>query len=215
MDVGGEPPLGSAAVVVGPGAAEPPAHAPDRLLKWIAAVGGACLVGFIAFVVLRGPSHPTGAGTDALEVAPPPVLKAGTAAPTFALPALHGGDPVSLADYRGAPVIVNFFASWCRDCREELAAVATVARDASGKVAVVGVDSNETSAATAESLLAAAHATYPVALDASAKVATRYLVEALPVTYFLDARGRVVGAALGPQTVSSLHRWVSRLEGQS
>ena len=78
---------------------------------------------------------------------------------------------------------------------------------------MVGVDSNETSdTAAAESLLAAAHATYPVALDARAEVATRYLVEALPVTYFVDARGRVVGAALGPQTVSSLQRWVSRLE---
>ena len=75
------------------------------------------------------------------------------------------------------------------------------------------MDSNETSDCRGQRLLAAAGATYPVAVDAQAKVASRYLVQALPVTYFLDASGRVVGAALGPQTVSSLERWVARLEG--
>jgi thioredoxin-like negative regulator of GroEL len=80
-------------------------------------------------------------------------------------------------------------------------------------VAVVGVDSNESSDTTATQLLAAAHATYPVGLDSTAKVATQYLINALPVSYFVNTDGRVVGAALGPQTVSSLERWVQRLEG--
>jgi len=185
----------------------------DRVFKWVAAVAGACLVGFIVFVVVRGPSHPTGGGTAALKVAPPSVLEAGTTAPGFSLPPLGAGDPVTLAAYRGTPVIVNFFASWCPDCRSELASVASVARSANGRVAVIGVDSNESSDAAAERLLTSVHATYPVALDADAKVATRYLVNALPVSYFIDARGRVVGVALGPQTTTSLQRWVARLEG--
>jgi thioredoxin-like negative regulator of GroEL len=63
-------------------------------------------------------------------------------------------------------------------------------------------------------LLAAAHATYPVALDDSAKVATQYLISALPVSYFLNADGQVVGAAIGPQGVASLDRWVARLEAK-
>jgi thioredoxin-like negative regulator of GroEL len=111
-------------------------------------------------------------------------------------------------------VIINFFASWCRDCRAELGAVARVARASSGRLSVVGVDSNETSSATARQLLAAAGAAYPVAVDAQAKVASEYLVQALPVTYFLNASGQVVGAALGPQSVTSLEHWVSRLGGR-
>lgn len=186
---------------------------PDRVFKWVAAVAAAGLVGFVVFVIVRGPSQPSGPSSAALESPPPSTLKPGTTAPAFSLPALGSGDAVTLSAFRGTPVIVNFFASWCRDCRAELDAMATVARQSAGHVAVVGVDSNESSDATATQLLAAAHATYPVALDNSAKVATQYLIEALPVSYFVDADGRVVGAALGPQTVTSLERWVRRLEG--
>ena len=139
------------------------------------------------------------------------MLKPGTAAPSFSLPNLQGGDSVSLSSFRGMPVIVNFFASWCRDCRAELGAMATVARDTTGRVAVVGIDSNDTSEAAAIRLLVAARATYPVAIDAHAAVATRYLVQALPISYLLNASGQVVGSAVGPQTVSSLDRWLARL----
>jgi cytochrome c biogenesis protein CcmG/thiol:disulfide interchange protein DsbE len=187
----------------------------DRVFKWVAAAAAACLVGFVVFVIVRGPSspsNPSGAGSAALASPPPAVLKPGTIAPAFSLVSLEGGQTVNLARYLGRPVIVNFFASWCPDCRAELAAVATVARTNAPSVAVVGVDSNESSDAAAARLLAQAHATYPVGVDPKAKVATDYLVQALPVTYFLDASGHVVGAALGPQSVTSLERWVDRLE---
>jgi thiol-disulfide isomerase/thioredoxin len=184
----------------------------DRVFKWVAAAAGAALIGFVVFVIVRGPSHPSAPGSAALESPPPPTLRPGTTAPAFSLPSLGGGDAVSLAAFRGRPVIVNFFASWCPDCRAELNAMATVAQRSAGHVAVIGVDSNESSDSAATQLLTAAHATYPVGLDNSAKVATRYLIDALPVSYFVNAEGHVVGAALGPQTVTSLQRWVARLE---
>jgi len=184
----------------------------DRVFKWVAAAAATCLVGFVAFVIVRGPAKPSGPSSAALASPPPAVLKAGTIAPAFSLTSLEGGQPVTLDRDLGRPVIVNFFASWCSDCRAELAAVSTVARTSAPSVAVVGVDSNESSDATAERLLAQAHASFPVGVDPSAKVATQYLVQALPVTYFLDASGHVVGAALGPQSVASLERWVDRLE---
>ena len=115
-----------------PGVAETRKGAPDRVLKWIAAVAATCLVGFVVFVIVRGSPHPATTGTSALETPPPPVLKAGAVAPAFSLPNLQGGGPVSLSVFRGRPVIVNFFASWCQDCRSELGAVAAVARATSG-----------------------------------------------------------------------------------
>jgi cytochrome c biogenesis protein CcmG, thiol:disulfide interchange protein DsbE len=184
---------------------------PDRIFKLVALLAGVCLLGFIVFVVVRGSSPSDRVpGSSALAVPPPTLLQTGTVAPAFSLPRLDGGAPVSLAGYRGTPVILNFFASWCPHCRAELEAVATVARKTEGRVAVVGVDTNDTASAAAR-LLAAAHATYPVAVDAHAKVASSYLLTALPVTYFVSAEGRVVGYALGSETVASLERWVKRL----
>ena len=183
-----------------PGVTEQPKRSQDRAFKWIAVAAAVCLVGFVVFVIARGSPHPATVDSAALEAPPPPLLQAGTTAPTFSLPALQGSSPVSLSTFRGKPVIVNFFASWCRDCRAELDAVARVAQATSGQVTVIGVDSNETSTATARQLLMAAGATYPIAVDAQAKVASQYLVQALPVTYFLNRSGQVVGTALGPQT---------------
>ncbi len=184
----------------------------DRFFKWTAALVGAALVGFVVYVVVRGPSQPQRPSSAALAVAPPATLAPGTVAPAFSLPGLNGGAPVSLSAAEGTPTIVNFFASWCRDCRAELTAMAKVARTNAGRVDVIGVDTNESSDATATRLLAEAHATYLVGLDDKATVASQYQVQALPVSYYIDAQGRVVGASLGPQTVRSLEVWVARLE---
>jgi len=182
----------------------------------VALVAGTFLIGFIIFIALRPATRngPTG-GIAALKAPPPAVLHAGTVAPPFSLPRLGGGEPVSLTAFRGSPVIISFFASWCPHCRSELAAVASIARLDSAHVAVVGIDSNDGLGVAAEKLLTSAGATYPVGLDTSAQVASQYLLTALPVTYFLDASGKVVGTALGAQNVASLQRWVNRLTAHS
>jgi len=69
----------------------------------------------------------------------------GSTEPTrFDLPALHGKTRVRLADFRGKPLVVNFFASWCTACDEELPGFARVSKELKGKVAFVGVNSLET-----------------------------------------------------------------------
>jgi thiol-disulfide isomerase/thioredoxin len=124
---------------------------------------------------------------------------------------LGGGAPVSLASTRGEPTIVNFFASWCQDCQAELSAFAALSAQLPGGVAIVGVDSNDANGPAAQALLAGAKATYPVAVDSAATVATSYRLNALPVTYFLDADGRVVHAAFGAQSLANLRHWSAAL----
>ena len=186
----------------------------ERTFKIIVLLAGLCLIGFIVYVAVRGPTNGGRTlGVAGLKAAPPPVLHPGATAPAFSLPRLGGGPPVLLSSLRGSPVIVNFFASWCPNCRSELAAIGTVAGQNIGRVAVVGIDSNDGNGTAAAKLLAAAHAAYPVGVDTSAHVASEYLLTALPVTYFVNAYGRIVGSALGPQSVASLRRWVNRLSG--
>jgi len=118
---------------------------------------------------------------------------------------------VTLATTRGTPTVVNFFASWCRDCQAELGDFATLAAHTAGHVAVIGVDSNDADGSAAQALLARVHASYPVGVDSQAATATAYLLTALPVTFFLDSQGRVVHVALGTQTVAELTHWTGLL----
>jgi thiol-disulfide isomerase/thioredoxin len=62
----------------------------------------------------------------------------------FTLPALNGTGLVRLADYRGEPAVVNFFASWCTQCQAELPGFKQEADALKGKVTFIGVDSLET-----------------------------------------------------------------------
>jgi cytochrome c biogenesis protein CcmG/thiol:disulfide interchange protein DsbE len=146
---------------------------------------------------------------------PPPAIATGKQAPGFELARLGGGPDVDLSGFLGKPVILNFFASWCPDCQAELSAIATTGREQTGRIDVVGIDTNDSDTSLAKSLLQRAGARYPVGVDPVAKVASRYLIQALPVTYFLNARGLVVGVAFGQLTSAELNVWVTRLRGGS
>jgi peroxiredoxin len=187
----------------GPGTREKPRPKGDRIWMALTAVAALCLVGFIVYIATR-PHH---LKTVAYPVTAPAALAVGSTAPPFELPRLGGGAPVSLASTQGTPTVVNFFASWCRDCQAELTDFAALSSATGGHVAIIGVDSNDSDGAQARTLLAAAKATYPVGVDTGAKVATSYLLAALPVTYFLDANSRVVHVAFGTQTLATLTHW--------
>jgi thiol-disulfide isomerase/thioredoxin len=73
-----------------------------------------------------------------------PAAGAVTNPAAFSLPALNGKGQVRLAHYRGKPVVVNFFASWCTECQAELPGFRQEATALKGKVTFIGVDSLET-----------------------------------------------------------------------
>jgi cytochrome c biogenesis protein CcmG/thiol:disulfide interchange protein DsbE len=209
MDLSTDEPI---APTTGPSAAPPVvARTDDRVWKALAAATAVILIGFVAYVATR-PHH---SRSVAFPSSPAPTLPLGTPAPAFSLAGLGGGPPVTLAATRGTPTVVNFFASWCPDCRAELAAFGALADRTAGRVDVIGVDSNDNDGAAARALLSEAKATYPVGLDPDARVATSYRLSALPVTYFLDGQGRVVHVAFGTQSPASLAKWTAALTRSS
>jgi cytochrome c biogenesis protein CcmG, thiol:disulfide interchange protein DsbE len=184
----------------------------DRVFKLVALLAGLSLVAFVLVIVLRGsPRSPE----ETFPTSVPPSLAVGSTAPGFTLERLGGGAPVSLSTFHGTPVVLSFFASWCPHCREDLSAFAAIARSSAGRVQVLGVDSNDGDGTAAQRLLTRAGSNYPVGVDPHASVAQLYRIVALPVTYFLDGRGRVVGVDFGQLTVSRLEPWIRRLTRSS
>lgn len=126
-----------------------------------------------------------------------------TPAPGFTVPNLRGGPPVRLDAYRGTPVVLNFWASWCGPCRSEMPALERFAT-AHRNVAVVGIatlDVNSQSLAFARSV----GATYTMGVDSSGSLLAKYGAVSVPTTAIIDPAGRLVSTVYGPLTSADLN----------
>ena len=137
--------------------------------------------------------------------AAPPALN--SIAPDFALKAVDGRN-VRLSEYRGEPVILHFWASWCGPCRESVAALDALALSSGAPVLGVNLDGADRSAAVADSL----HLKSPTLVDTQQSVARTYDVTKLPLTLLLDAEGHVRASWSGvPADLAELTPQLERL----
>ena len=127
----------------------------------------------------------------------PPV---GSVAPAFTLRRLDGTGKVSLASYRGKPVVLNFWASWCQPCKGEAAVLEhDWTRYRSRGVEFVGVDYHDL-APDARRFVSAHTLTFPMLEDGSGRVTGSYGISQVPETYVLNRQGRIVAHLAGPIT---------------
>ena len=115
------------------------------------------------------------------------------------------GPPTRLADLRGRPTLVSFWASWCGPCRREAGALARFAARVRGRANVVGVDYTD-SLISAWTFVKRYHWTFPNFRDGDGATGDRYGLAGLPTTFVLDARSRIVAVLTGEQTESKLEQ---------
>ena len=131
-------------------------------------------------------------------------------APAFRLSRLGGGPPLALAAFRGKAVVVNFWASDCIPCKEEMPRLQQAAERWAGKgAAVIGIDTIDSHGA-AKAFARKHGVTYPIGYDDVGELASRYGVAYTPTTFFIDRRGRIVKRVLGPVATSELDTQIRR-----
>ncbi|MEX0664869.1 MAG: TlpA disulfide reductase family protein [Acidimicrobiia bacterium] len=169
------------------------------------------LIGAVTFwVVSRDDSGP-GASNCAARVVPEGELVAvGRDAPRFVLPELAGGCFHS-ASVHGRPLIVNFWASWCRPCRTEFP-LFEEARTSYGDegLEVIGVNVQDITS-DARQFADARGAEWPLVLDEDEVVADAFGVRSVPETFFIAADGTVVSHVFGLTSKRDLNREIARL----
>jgi cytochrome c biogenesis protein CcmG, thiol:disulfide interchange protein DsbE len=169
----------------------------------VTVVAMACAVVLAAVIAVDSTSHRA-------------VVAAEPAAPPFTLPSLR--DPaqlLSLSAYRGHPVIVNFFASWCGPCEQETPTLARFYRTTAGKNVIIGVDADD-SATAARHFVTDERLGYPIGFESTPAVTDAYGVSGggIPETFFLNASHHIVKRIFGDVTMAELTADTALIDGQ-
>lgn len=122
----------------------------------------------------------------------------GAAAVAFDLKTLEG-KTADLESFRGKPLVINFFASWCDPCREEMPLINELAAKAGGNYQVLGIAVEDSRAAVSE-YAKEAKLLFPIALDLNSRVKRSYRIFGPPATFFVDGQGIIRDIVMGPIT---------------
>jgi cytochrome c biogenesis protein CcmG/thiol:disulfide interchange protein DsbE len=172
----------------------PPDESPGRTrrARWILAAIAIVVVlaiGVVTWAVVAGSDD----GGSSEAVVPAGVRdggpRVGDPAPDFTLKTFDGKS-VSLSDFAGKPVVLNFWASYCHPCREEFPLFREQLAQHPGRFVVLGVDTKDIES-DGKHFADEQKATWPIAFDASNDVATAYGVGAVPQTFFIKPDGKV------------------------
>ena len=118
------------------------------------------------------------------------------------------GKSAGLETFRGKPLVINFFASWCDPCREEMPLINELAAKAGGSYQVLGIAVEDSRAAVTE-YAKEAKLVFPIALDLNSTVKRSYRIFGPPATFFVDGQGVIRDIVLGPITSDRVKEAIS------
>ena len=161
----------------------------------------ASLLGALLLAGIGCDSTPTESAAErAGEAGPAPgrvVLKVGSPAPNFQLWDL-GGKPVSLTDYRGGVVLVNFWATWCGPCKVEMPAMEKLYREFNRPdFEILAVSTDAQGAAVTRPFRDEMGLTFPILHDSDFRVGVAYGARTLPMSFLIDRQGNITHRIFG------------------
>lgn len=174
-----------------------------------------CLVIYAAASVLTDDTAGTPEEEDSQHVSAKVEegIKEGDLAPDFTLQTLSG-EEVKLSDYRGKPVFLNFWATWCPPCKAEMPHMQEFYEEnqSQAEVLAVNLTSNESSINTVEKFAEQYNITFPILLDINGEQAEKFATITIPTTYIIDKNGIIKQRKVGPMSKEGMKELVSSLQ---
>ena len=135
----------------------------------------------------------------------------GKLAPSFQLTDIDG-QSVSLSDFQGQPLLINFWATWCGPCRSEMSYIQEVYDELSEREPVVLSINIGESLTKVEEFMRDYNLSFPVLLDMEGNVSEKYNIRAIPTTYFIDGDGIIKDIKIGAfRSVAEIEDILSRV----
>jgi cytochrome c biogenesis protein CcmG, thiol:disulfide interchange protein DsbE len=151
-----------------------------------------------------------GAGRRGGSEIPPTVPRVNAIAPDIQLQSLDG-QPVKISEMRGRVLLVNFWATWCSPCRQEMPLLQAAA-DRYGEQLVVLAVNNDEAPETVAKYVGEANLRFPVLLDPGGKAARLYRVQGFPTSVFIDPQGVIRYRHAGLLNQDTLAGYLTNLE---
>ncbi|MBP1949626.1 peroxiredoxin family protein [Virgibacillus litoralis] len=138
-------------------------------------------------------------------------LEEGQIAPDFELKTLEG-ETVKLSDFRGERVLVNFWATWCPPCREEMPDMQKFYENKDLEILAVNLTETENSKEDVTEFVEDFELTFPILMDENSDVANAYKVRAYPTSYMIDSNGRIQFIAMGAMNYEMMVEELAKME---
>ncbi len=129
-------------------------------------------------------------------------------APSFSLKALNGSQ-VSLNDFKGKPILLKFWATWCPSCVEELPQMEKFSEGRRNQLCILMPAIDGEKEKRVQNVVKKNKVTLPVLLDVKEKIARTYKVTFIPVAFLIDREGMIVGMVVGERDWCSPEAWSS------
>ncbi|GGP16561.1 TlpA family protein disulfide reductase [Oceanobacillus neutriphilus] len=138
-------------------------------------------------------------------------LEIGDQAPDFKLNTLDG-ETLQLSDFRGERVMINFWATWCPPCRQEMPDMERFYQEHDPIIFSVNVTDEELNTQLVKDFMQELKLTFPVLLDKEGEVSNLYRIQAIPMTYMIDAEGIIQFKSFGALSYKQMVKQFAQME---
>jgi cytochrome c biogenesis protein CcmG, thiol:disulfide interchange protein DsbE len=177
---------------------------------WVAYIAPANSAGLLSTSSVR--TFVPELSTNQPGVIPKMAIKAGNQAPDFSLKSVDGRE-IRLSDFRGKPVLINLWATWCIPCQDEMRVIEKIFKDySSAGLVVLGVNvTSQDSIQDVNETVKKYHLTYPILLDEAGHVSELYEMRGIPTSYFIDSNGILRRIQIGEILPKYLDNYLSEI----
>jgi len=184
--------------------------------KYIYIIAGIIIGLFLGImIIIRSPSYySTNTNGPTADNTPTAIVDVGSKAPLFSQVNVMSSSTIDISKYQGTPIVLNFWATWCGPCKEELPHLEEAhSRYTPDNLLVIGINNGE-EVTTVKAFANEYEITFPIIIDADQTIQYNYKIRGYPSTIFIDKHGYITKIHVGMMSAQEISIAVSSLVDQ-